>query len=153
MKQFVSALTLFFFAVTMVAAQVNTATTAKATAKSGAYMTFETETIDYGTIEHNADGVRIFKFTNTGTEPLIITNAQGSCGCTVPAYTNKPILPGESGEIKVKYATDRLGKFNKRVTVTSNAANEQVVLTIKGDVLKKDEPTSVPSGQKSIINQ
>ncbi|WNH08998.1 DUF1573 domain-containing protein [Thalassobellus suaedae] len=54
------------------------------TNKDGAKIKFETETIDYGTIENNSDGNREFKFTNTGNAPLVITNAKGSCGCTVP---------------------------------------------------------------------
>lgn len=104
----------------------------------GAVMDFETEVIDYGTIPQNADGVRTFKFTNTGNEPLIISNAKGSCGCTVPTWPKKPINPGESGEIKVKYATNRLGPINKSVTVTSNAVEKNTVLRIKGNVVKKE---------------
>ena len=83
---------------------------------------FEEEVIDYGTIQKNADGNRVFKFTNTGGSPLIITNAKGSCGCTVPSYNKEPIMPGETGEIGVKYATDRVGRFSKTITLTSNAS-------------------------------
>ncbi len=151
MKQIASILTLLFFAVAIVAAQ-NTTPTAKAQAKSGAVMAFETETIDYGTIEQNADGVRVFKFKNNGTEPLIIKNAQGSCGCTVPSYSTAPVLPGETSEIKVKYDTNRVGKFTKTVTLTTNAYPETIRLTIKGEVLAKNQPTGVPSGQKNVIN-
>lgn len=104
----------------------------------GAEMDFETEVIDYGTIPQNADGVRTFKFTNTGNEPLIISNAKGSCGCTVPTWPKKPINPGESGEIKVKYATNRLGPINKSVTVTANTAEKNTVLRIKGNVVEKE---------------
>ncbi len=101
---------------------------------SGAKMDFVKETIDYGTIEHNADGVRYFEFKNTGSEPLIISACKGSCGCTVPVCPKEPILPGEKGKIQVKYATDRVGAFTKNVTVTSNGVNPNVVLTIKGTV-------------------
>ena len=73
----------------------------------GAGMVFVTETIDYGTIAHNADGKREFVFTNNGNKPLIITNAQGSCGCTVPTYPKEPIAPGAKGVIGVKYDTDK----------------------------------------------
>src|SRR3990172_491161 len=62
-------------------------------------MTFESEVVDYGTIEQGADGVREFKFTNKGKEPLIISNARGSCGCTVPTWPQEPIKPGESSVI------------------------------------------------------
>jgi hypothetical protein len=108
-------------------------------------ISFETEVIDYGTIEHNADGNREFKFKNTGKEPLIITNCMGSCGCTVPTWPKEPIRPGGTGSIKVKYATDRVGAFEKTVTVTSNAKSASKVLKIKGVV--KADPT--PEGGAS----
>jgi hypothetical protein len=99
-------------------------------------MAFVSETIDYGTIAHNADGQREFVFTNNGTKPLIITNTQGSCGCTVPTSPKEPIAPGAKGIIGVKYATDRVGAFTKTVTVTSNADGQATkILTIKGVVL------------------
>ncbi|PCJ23908.1 MAG: hypothetical protein COA97_10745 [Flavobacteriales bacterium] len=98
-------------------------------------MTFETDVIDYGTIEQGADGVREFKFTNTGKEPLIISNARGSCGCTVPTWPKEPIKPGESSVIKVKYDTKRLGAINKSVTITSNAATPTKVIRIKGKII------------------
>jgi hypothetical protein len=102
----------------------------------GAGMVFDNETIDYGTIAHNADGKREFVFTNNGNAPLIITNAQGSCGCTVPSSPKEPIIPGAKGVIGVKYATDRVGAFTKTVTITSNAAGQPTkTLTIKGNVL------------------
>ena len=93
--------------------------------------------IDYGTIDQHSNGVREFHFTNTGSAPLVIQNAKGSCGCTVPSYDKEPVMPGESGTIKVKYATNRLGVFQKTVTLTTNAATPTVVLTIKGNVLAK----------------
>jgi hypothetical protein len=112
------------------------ATTAKVAKVQGAGMVFENETIDYGTIAHNADGNRQFVFVNNGTKPLIITNTQGSCGCTVPTTPKEPIAPGAKGVIGVKYATDRVGAFTKTVTVTSNAEGQPTkTLTIKGTVL------------------
>lgn len=100
---------------------------------------FETDVIDYGTIEQNADGLRVFKFTNVGDAPIVISNAKGSCGCTVPTYSKNVILPGEAGEIEVKYATNRIGAFTKTVTLTSNASEPSKVLRIKGEVLKPEE--------------
>ena len=98
---------------------------------------FIEETIDYGKIEQNADGKRVFKFKNVGNAPLIITNAKGSCGCTVPTYDkDKPIMPGETGEINVKYATNRVGRFSKTITLTSNASEPKKIIRIKGEVLK-----------------
>lgn len=109
----------------------------------GAGMVFVSETIDYGTVAHNADGKREFVFTNNGNKPLIITNAIGSCGCTVPTYSKEPIAPGAKGVIGVKYATDRIGAFTKTVTITSNAeGTPSKVLTIKGTVLGDDAPKS-----------
>ena len=100
---------------------------------------FETDVIDYGKIPQNADGVRVFKFTNVGDAPIVITNAKGSCGCTVPTYSKDVIEPGQTGEISVKYATNRIGVFTKTVTLTSNASEPAKVLRIKGEVLKPEE--------------
>lgn len=112
----------------------------------GAGMVFENETIDYGTVAHNADGNRQFVFTNNGNKPLIITNTQGSCGCTVPTTPKEPIAPGAKGVIGVKYATDRVGPFTKTVTVTSNAEGIATkTLTIKGNVLPDAAPVTTKS--------
>lgn len=119
------------------------ATAAKVVKVNGAGMVFVSETIDYGTIAHNADGKREFVFTNNGNKPLIITNTQGSCGCTVPSTPKEPIAPGAKGVIGVKYATDRVGAFTKTVTVTSNAEGQATkILTIKGVVLADDASKS-----------
>ena len=117
---------------------------------NGPEIAFETEVINYGTIEKGADGVREFKFTNTGKSPLIISNARGSCGCTVPTWPKEPIKPGESSAIKVKYDTNRPGPINKSVTITSNAKTPTKVLRIKGNVEvpktspEKDVPAAAP---------
>lgn len=102
----------------------------------GPGMSFENETIDYGTIPHNSDGKREFVFINNGNKPLTIENTQGSCGCTVPSKPDGDIAPGAKGTIGVKYDTNRPGPFTKTVTVKSNAAGQETkVLTIKGTVL------------------
>lgn len=117
-----------------------TETVKAATNTKGAKIEFESKTIDYGTIENGADGNREFKFTNTGDTPLVITNAKGSCGCTVPTWPRTPIAPGESDVIKVRYATNRTGGFSKTVTLTTNAVNSATVrLRIKGTVKPKVE--------------
>jgi uncharacterized protein DUF1573 len=110
---------------------------------------FDTEIIDYGKIDINADGVRIFRFKNIGKSPLIITKIKSSCGCTVPKKPTDPILPGETGEIEVKYDTKRLGGFSKMITVTSNASEAVKRLRIKGIVIK---PESTVEKKKSIIS-
>jgi hypothetical protein len=107
----------------------------------GPMMEFKSIVVDYGEIEQNADPLRVFEFSNTGTAPLVISNAKGSCGCTVPSYPKEPILPGASAEIEVRYDTKRIGAFTKTVTLTTNAVNGgenqpdgTFVLTIKGKV-------------------
>jgi hypothetical protein len=105
-------------------------------------ITFESEVIDFGTIEYASNGTREFVFTNTGREPLIITSARGSCGCTVPAPPREPIAPGQKSSIKVTYDTKRVGPFVKTVTVESNARTGKKVITIKGNVQPAQEQTS-----------
>jgi hypothetical protein len=97
-------------------------------------ITFENDVHDYGNIKQGADGSCEFKFTNTGKEPLIIANAVGSCGCTVPTYPKEPIMKGQSAVIKVHYDTKRVGAFTKNVTITSNAKTSSKIITIKGTV-------------------
>ncbi len=104
---------------------------------TGPEITFESTTVDYGTIERGSDGNRVFKFTNTGDKPLIITNTRGSCGCTVPRHPQGAILPGESEEIEVRYDTNRLGRINKSVTVSTNAGSP-VRLQITGEVINTE---------------
>ena len=111
---------------------------------ANATIDFESKVVDYGTIEHNADGVRKFVFKNNGTEPLIIKNAKGSCGCTVPTWSREPIAPGTTSEIGVKYATNRVGKFTKTITLTTNADKKPVILTIKGEVNPAPKDAQTP---------
>ncbi len=107
-------------------------------AQEVAKIEFKAETMDYGVIERGSDGVRVFEFTNTGTAPLIISKVSSSCGCTIPKKPEAPILPGESGEIQVKYDTNRVGPIRKAVTVISNADTPTKVLKIKGEVKAAD---------------
>lgn len=105
---------------------------------------------DYGTIEKSSTGVRFFKFTNTGKAALVISNAKGSCGCTVPSYPREPIMPGETGYIKVKYDTKRVGPFTKYVTLTTNAtAGTSTRLKITGKV--EAEAAPIPVKEKSLF--
>jgi hypothetical protein len=115
-------------------AAVKTDSTAKADNPNAPEMTFETEMHDYGTIKQGADGGCEFKFKNTGKEPLVISNARGSCGCTVPTWPKEPIMKGQTATIKVHYDTKRVGAFTKTVTIESNAKTNPRVLTIKGTV-------------------
>lgn len=108
----------------------------------GPGIVFNDKTIDYGVIQQHSDGAREFKFTNNGNKPLIISNVVGSCGCTVPSKPKEPIMPGETGVIGVKYATDRPGIFSKTVTVTTNNSTEPIILTIKGNVIENADNKS-----------
>ena len=118
---------------------------------TGPVFEFENKVIDYGEIAANSDGNRVFKFKNVGKSPLIISNVKGSCGCTVPTKPEEPIMPGETGEIKVKYATNRIGPFSKTVTITSNAYESTVVLKIKGRVLEQQADNM--QKKKSIVSE
>ncbi|WP_431111477.1 DUF1573 domain-containing protein [Winogradskyella poriferorum] len=132
MKRTVNTILIFILSVGLFNATSN-----KIESKTGkvAIISFETEVIDYGTIEQHSDGSRLFAFTNEGDAPLLITNVKTSCGCTVPSYSKEPILPGKSGELKIKYDTKRLGVFTKTITVTSNAEGGNKILKIKGNIV------------------
>jgi len=102
----------------------------------GPKIVFAEKEHNYGTIQKGGDGNCVFSFTNTGDEPLILSGVRASCGCTTPSWTNKPVMPGKTGEIKVKYNTNNVGGFTKTVTITSNAVNEpRLVVKIKGNVV------------------
>jgi len=117
----------------------------------GPIMTFEGMVVDYGTIVQNADPLRILKFTNTGDAPLVIQNARGSCGCTVPTWPKKPIMPGETSELEVRYATNRIGQFSKAITLTTNeVSTDSHVIKVTGIVTKPVEEESVPEGNGLI---
>lgn len=104
-----------------------------------AVISFDTKSYDFGKInEEDGKVTYVFDFTNTGSTPLVVTHVQASCGCTTPSYTKEPVEPGQKGSITVTYnPAGRPGVFNKSITVKSNATEEQLVLTIKGEVIPK----------------
>ena len=110
-----------------------------------AKISFKSDTIDYGTVEKGADGLRVFEFTNTGDAPLIVSRVTSSCGCTVPKWSKDPIMPGAKGTIEVSYDTKRLGGFSKALTVYSNAKTERKMLKIKGNISKDAGPAKAES--------
>lgn len=118
----------------------------------GPVMSLESNTVDFGTMKQHGEPLRKVTFTNTGTEPLVIKNARGSCGCTVPTWTKEPILPGESSEIEIRYATNRLGKINKTVKITTNEGGDPHVIKVVGNILKPEEDESVPASAPSILS-
>lgn len=105
--------------------------------RSSSQMTFIETTHDFGEIAYSDSTVWIFEFENTGKEPLIISSAQSSCGCTTPMWTREPVKKGKKGFIKVQYNSKIIGPFQKNITINSNASNTPVVLTIKGKVKEK----------------
>ena len=113
---------------------------------------FERKIIDYGAIEKGSDGTHIFKFKNVGKSPLIISNVKGSCGCTVPSAPKEPIMPGASGEIEVKYDTNRVGPISKTITITSNASEPKKVIRVKGLVKKESALSILEKKEKSIMS-
>jgi len=100
---------------------------------------FKTTTHNFGKVAEEVGQVTCtFEFTNTGTTPLIINSVRTSCGCTTPTYTKDPVLPGQKGEIKVAYSTtNRVGSFEKNVTVFTNVPDTTYKLVIKGEVLPR----------------
>lgn len=115
---------------------------------SNAEIKFDKLVHDYGSVNQGADGNCEFKFTNTGTEPLVLSNVTTSCGCTVPSWPKEPILPGKTGIIKVNYTKmNSVGTISKQITVISNAKNGTIVLSIKGSVL---ETPKVISPEKPV---
>jgi hypothetical protein len=118
-----------------------------------AKIVFKTDTIDYGTIEKGSDGIRIFEFTNTGNAPLIISSVKSTCGCTIPKKPDGPIMPGETGQIEVKYDTNRVNPIRKTITVTSNADTPTIALKIKGEVIDSNKTSVLEKKNKSVIEQ
>jgi hypothetical protein len=116
-----------FFTINLFVAQQAIALT------QGAEISFDKSTHDYGQIEKSANGECVFVFTNTGNQPLKISNAKGSCGCTVPQWPREEIAPGSTGEIRVRYDTKRVGVINKSVTIQSNAMNSDNITRAKKD--------------------
>ena len=108
---------------------------------------FKEEIHDYGTVPEGPKAECDFEFKNVGKKPITISNAKGSCGCTVPDWPREPILPGKSGKIHVSYNTDgRPGRIDKIVTVTSDAAQNVIMLHITGDVTPKPKPEEPKKG-------
>lgn len=104
---------------------------------------FEETTYDFGVKDEGTIVKHVFKFKNTGDAPLVIANAKGSCGCTVPTWPKQPVPPGGSGEISVEFNTKgKPGRQSKQVTVTANTNPTDSHLEIAGEVRPKAQPVS-----------
>jgi hypothetical protein len=101
-------------------------------------ITFAESSFDFGSIAKGEKVEHTYSFTNTGSEPLIITNAKASCGCTVPDWPKEPIAPGEGGDIPVVFSGKATGNQNKTITITANTNPPKTRLTIKGNVTEAE---------------
>ncbi len=111
-------------------------------------MTFEETTFDFGTVQDGEMVSHTYKFTNTGNEPLILSDAKGSCGCTVPKWPREPIAPGASANITVEFnSKNKAGKRNQKVTITSNTNPPQSFIYLTGDVQKPEGAADPSVGQ------
>lgn len=128
MKRLVLAFTLLLFAVALKAQETQI--------KTGPVIEFEEKIFDFGIIIQGDTVEHTFVFRNIGTEPLRITSARGSCGCTVPKYSKQEVAPGAKGEVFVRFrSAGKMGKQNKTVTLVTNAAvNNRVTLTLRGTI-------------------
>lgn len=107
-------------------------------------MTFKETEFNFGKVKAGEKVQHEYTFTNTGKEPLVISNAKGSCGCTVPEWPKEPIAPGASGKIKVEFdSKGKSGPQTKQVTITANTDPVQTIISIKGDVI--GDPAAAPA--------
>jgi hypothetical protein len=152
MRHLIATLALSFAFIQGVAAQ-----------QSGPVFQADKMELDFGEIPYKGEGTREFKFRNTGNSMLLVTNARGSCGCTVPEWPKEPIRPNETASIRIKYDTSRSGPILKTVTVTTNevestdaAGNpvyKQHTITVKGNVRPAPQNDGLPTRTNSSIPQ
>ena len=106
---------------------------------------FTAEKYDFGKIPQGKPVTTNFEFTNLGEEPLILTNVQPTCGCTIADYTKTPVLKGAKGNIKITYNAQAPNAFSKTIVVTSNAKTPSKYLNIIGEVIPAVPPAPVTS--------
>jgi hypothetical protein len=142
-KTFLTLLVALGFAAGAVA-QEGTVTT-EVSATDGAKISFEKKQHNFGNITEGTKATVTFTFVNEGTEPLVLSSVRASCGCTTPKWTNKPVAPGETGEITAIYNSQgRPGNFTKTITVKHNGTGGTEYLTIRGFVDKKAATPASP---------
>ena len=145
MKQLLGILAIVLMASFQMAAQTTPEALPNPTSK--AILSLESDLVDYGTIDQGSEPLRLAKFKNTGTEPLIISGAKGSCGCTVPNWPKEPIMPGETSQIEIRYDTKRVGAINKTVTVESNDPAGKHVIRVMGTINAVAQEEGVPANE------
>lgn len=124
-----------FIAALVLVSQVSFGQAAAAPKADYAVATVDNPVHDFGKIKQNVPVTHEFTFVNKGKVPMIITNAQPSCGCTVPSWTKEPIPPGGTGSVKATFNAVAVGTFDKSVTVTANVEGGVIMLRIRGEVL------------------
>ncbi|MBK9108986.1 MAG: DUF1573 domain-containing protein [Saprospiraceae bacterium] len=149
MKNILTLIALVLF-LGIVSAQTTPAEVPAATKTTGPHLEWESTVVDYGEIKKGSEPLRKAVFTNTGTEPLIIMSARGSCGCTVPTWPKEPIMPGEKGVIEIRYDTQRVGPINKSVSVTTNEGGQESRINLKGNI-SADEEQTLPKNDGNIL--
>lgn len=97
---------------------------------------------DFGKILQNKPATCVFEFTNTGNQPVTITNVKPGCSCTVTDYTKEPIAPGAKGMVKIIYSAYSVGRFHKTAVVYTEPGKEVTILNISGEVVQKPEDAS-----------
>ena len=157
MKKFIVTFCFSFALLSGLMAQVETdlpASKSEVENMDGPIMHFESNVVDFGEIVQDGDPFRKIAFTNTGNAPLVIKNAKGSCGCTVPLWSKEPIMPGQTDTITIRYDTKRVGPIRKSVTLYSNQSDEPYVLQVVGKVNPKPkEPEALPEKTPNILGK
>ena len=100
---------------------------------------FDTTIYNFRVIDRGSNAECIFTFINKRQTPIVISQVKASCGCTAPTWSKEPIKPNASGNVRVKYNTNTVGTFIKTVAVYTNRSKEPIILTIKGEVKKKNK--------------
>jgi hypothetical protein len=114
--------------------------------KSDDVAKFKTETLELGKLKQDVPTAGVFEVTNIGKEPLLIEQANPTCGCTISDYTKTPIEPGQTGTIKATYNAKNIGMFEKHLTVKFAGCEDMKSITIKGEVIKnEDAPAAAPA--------
>ena len=109
---------------------------------------WDTKTLDLGEVKYRVNTEAEFTLANTGNEPLLITYAKASCGCTNLKYSKEPILPGNSAKLSVTYNGSGNGNFRKSITVQTNADASRTSLQIMGTVIREEAPKTTKVGSK-----
>lgn len=149
MKKFFSVIVIAFAALAVFAQEEKKEVAANPNAPK---MKFKEETFDFGELAEGPQATHEFKFTNTGKEPLVLSNVRASCGCTTPSWPKEPVLPGKESAIVVTYNTQgRPGPFTKSITINSNSDEPNKIIIIKGEVIKEDPEKSVPKESPNML--